>query len=381
MSIVKTYEEWYTNSTEPSLDIKYDFDDGENEEINIDKKSVINFINQYKKSFSKGLEVVELKGEAKEDFGGELYMLLELESFFNNLKVKERINRESALEYFDDYISDIPRIFRKIRNDYSNYNLDDKFSKLKELKKQKKKQRKKSKEIFNTEKDALFIELLKMVEWIKKTKQRILVTVDGRDSAGKGSFIKFVEENTPEKIVNHTWFDIPTDYDQENWFDRYEKEFPKDGNLRFFDRSWYNRAVNDPVNGYCTEEQYKKFMKDVIPFESKLIDDGIIYVKFWFSIDKKTQQFRFNLRKAHPLKYWKFSPSDAKAVERYDLFTFYKEQMFVKTSTEKSPWVVVNMNDKKLGQLNALRYILSKVPYPNKNEDIIVPYKTKVFEV
>jgi polyphosphate kinase 2 (PPK2 family) len=102
-------------------------------------------------------------------------------------------------------------------------------------------------------------------------------------------------------------------------------------------------------------------MKDVIPFESKLIDDGIIYVKFWFSIDKKTQQFRFNLRKAHPLKYWKFSPSDAKAVERYDLFTFYKEQMFVKTSTEKSPWVVVNMNDKKLGQLNALRYILSKV--------------------
>lgn len=379
MLIKKTYEEWVTSSTDPRVET-YPTVQVE-DDLNIDQKSVINFINQYKKLFSKGLEVIELKNRAKEEFGSELYMLLELESFFNTLKVKQRLNYQSALNYFDEYISDIPRIFRKIIKDYSNYNLEDKFAKLKELKKSQKEQRKKSKFIFNTEKDALLIELLKMVEWIKDTNQRLLVTLDGRDSAGKGSFIRFIEENTPEKIVNHNWFDVPTEFDNENWFDRYEKALPKKKNLKFFDRSWYNRAVNDPVNGYCTEEQYKNFMKDVIPFENKLIENGIIYIKFWFSIDKKTQEFRFNLRKAHPLKYWKFSPSDAKAVEKYDLFTFYKEQMFVKTSTKNSPWVVVDMNDKKLGQLNALRYILSKVPYPNKNEKIIKPYKTKVYVV
>lgn len=379
MALKRTYEEWVVSSTDPSI-TSYPEIERENENL-MDQKSVIKFINEYKKQFSKGSEVVELKNKAKEEFGNELYMLLQLESFFNTLKVKQRVNYQSAIDYFDEYISDIPRIFRKIQNDYSNYDLEDKFAKLKELKKTKKEQRRHSKYIFNIEKDALLIEMLKMLEWVKKNKQKILITLDGRDSAGKGSFIRLIEESTPEKIVSHNWFDIPTEFDLNNWFDRYEKALPTPGHLKFYDRSWYNRAVNDPVNGYCTEEQYTQFMSDVVPFENKLIDDGFIFIKFWFSIDKRTQEFRFNLRKAHPLKYWKFSPSDAKAVEKYDLFTFYKEQMFVKTSTKKSPWVIVDMNDKKLGQLNAIRYILSKVPYPDKNEKIIKPYKTKVYMI
>jgi len=375
----KTYEEWISTSTDPVVvgDKPYD----ENKQEKIDQKSVVKFIDEYRKLFNKGVEVRELKQKAKEEFGEELYILLELDSFFKTLRVKQKLNPETAEKYFDDYISEIPRVFLKIKKDYSQYDLSDKFAKLKELKETKKKQRKISKTIFEEEKDAIFVEFLKMIEWIKSTNQRVLITLDGRDSAGKGSFIRLAEEISPEKIVSHDWFDIPTKYQQRNWFSRYIKALPAAGHLKFYDRSWYNRAVNDPVNGYCTEEQYRQFMKDVVPFERELLNEGIIYIKMWFSIDKETQEFRFNLRKAHPIKYWKFSPNDAKAVEKFDLFTFYKEQMFAKTSTKKSPWVVVDMNDKKLGQLNVMRYILNKIPYPNKNEQIIQPYKTKVYEV
>lgn len=377
---LKKFESWVSSSTYPLKD-PYNIEKNTKYDPTIDKKSVIKFINEYRKLFNKGTAVRDLKTQAKEEFGDELYMLLELDSFFKALRVKQKLNPESANLYFDEYISEIPRIFTKIENDFEKYNLKDKFLKLKELKDTKKAQRKVSKKIFDKESDALFIEFLKMVEWIKETKQKVLITLDGRDSASKGTFIRLIEEFMPEKIVDHVWFDVPTKYEQRNWFHRYIKVLPKEGHLRFFDRSWYNRAVNDPVNGYCTEEQYKKFIEDVIPFEKELIMDGFIYIKFWFSIDKETQEFRFNLRKAHPIKYWKFSPNDAKAVEKYDLFTFYKEQMFVKTSTKKSPWVVVNTNDKKLGHLNAMRYILNRIPYPNKNEEIIKPYKTIVYEV
>ena len=385
MSPLKRFENWVSTFTDTSYEFDNQFDKSEQQElsdIDIDKKSVIKFINEYRKMFGKGAEIKELKIKAKEEFGDDLYMLLELDSFFKTLRMKQKLNPEIADKYFDEYILEIPRIFSKIEDDYSKYDLTDKFAKLKILKDTKKKQRKMSKHIFQKENAALFSEFLKMCEWIKANKKKVLITLDGRDSAGKGSFIRLIEENMPEKIVSHEWFDIPTKYQQRNWFHRYIKALPTSGHLKFYDRSWYNRAVNDPVNGYCTEQEYTNFMKNVMPFEKELIDDyGIIYIKMWFSIDKETQEFRFNVRKAHPLKYWKFSPNDAKAVEKYDTFTFYKEQMFVKTSTKKSPWAVVIMNDKKIGQLNAMRYILTRVPYPNKNEEIIKPFKTVVNEI
>ena len=380
MNFLKSFENWvstYTNNLPDYLLKKSDKDYDDN----IDKKTVINKIKDYKNKFITGVDIKELKNQAKIDFGEDLYLLLELNSFFKALKVKNNIDNDLALEYFDDYISEIPRIFLKIKKDYSKYDLTDKFAKLKELKNTKRSERKISKQIFKNENQAIFIEFLKMVEWIKDTKQKVLITLDGRDSAGKGSFIRLIEENMPEKVVDHVWFDIPTEREKKNWFSRYIRALPTNGHLRFYDRSWYNRAINDPVNGYCTEEEYKEFMNDVIPFAKKLAEDGIIHIKFWFSIDRETQEFRFNLRKSHPIKYWKFSPNDANALDRYDLFTFYKEQMFVKTSTKKSPWVVVDMNSKPLGQLNAMRYILNKIPYPNKNKDIIEPFKTIVYEI
>ena len=398
-SLLKTYESWVSTLSGP-LDMSfYDKDKAvklnkikepkeSKEENEVDIKNVLKFINDYRKMFNKGVEIKELKVLAKEEFGDDLYMMLELDAFFKALRTKQKLkladpetHPENIELYFDEYISELPRIFLKIEDDYSKYDLKDKFHKLKLLKDTKKAQRKMSKQIFEKENEALFIEFLKMVEWIKANKKKVLITLDGRDSAGKGSFIRLIEKNTPEKIVSHEWFDVPNEYQKKNWFLRYTRALPKDGRFKLFDRSWYNRAVNDIVNGYCSEEEYKKFMKEVIPYEKELISHDIIYIKFWFSIDKETQEFRFNLRKAHPLKYWKFSPNDAKAVEKYEMFTFYKEQMFAKTSTKKSPWVVVNMNDKKLGQLNAMRYILTKVPYPDKNEDIIQPFKTIVYEV
>jgi polyphosphate kinase 2 (PPK2 family) len=377
MSNIKTFESWTITSTynisDNTVDSKHYRD--------IDRKSVVKFINDYRKMFNGGMDIKSIKDKAKEEFGEELFHYLELDSFFKALKIKYKLNPTLAIGFFDEYVSEIPIIFQKIENDFSEYNLEDKFSRLKILKDEKKQQRKTSKKIFNGEINALFVEFLKMLDWIKKNNQKILITIDGRDSSGKGSFIKLIENNMPEKIVSHEWFDVPTPYQKRNWFHRYIKALPKSGHLKVYDRSWYNRAINDPVNGYCTEDEYKKFMSDVVPFEKKLQEDGVTHIKMWFSIDKETQEFRFDVRKAHPLKYWKFSPSDAKALDKFDKFTFYKEQMFAKTSTKKSPWIVVDMNDKKLGQLNAIKCLLNKIPYTNKNEKIIKPSKNIVYEL
>jgi len=369
---------YYTStSSYPEFSVNYDSANSD-----LDDEQIVNTIDKFFSDFEKNSDPIKIKNDAHRKFGDNLYRLLELDSFFKALTIKNKIDgKDSAIKYFKGYISDLPRIFDKIDQDFSKSDVKDKFKKVKELKKKTKTQRKISKEIFKSELDALSIELVKMTEYIKDSGMRVLVTCDGRDSAGKGSFIKLIEGFTNEKIVDHEWFGIPTQYDQQHWFDRYEDVLPPKGHLTFFDRSYYNRAVNDPVNGFCTEDQYKKFIEDVVPFEEKIIDGGVTLIKFWFSIEKETQEYRFALRQASPIKWWKFSPSDAKAVDRYDRFTFYKEQMFAKTSTDIAPWVVVDMNDKKLGQLNGIRYILSVIPYPDKNQDIIKPYKSKVYKV
>ena len=167
---------------------------------------------------------------------------------------------------------------------------------------------------------------------------------------------------------------VPTEEEKKNWFDRYEKYLPKPGEIVFFDRSWYNRAVVEPALGYCTEAQYKDFMNNVNDWEDSLINDGLILIKFWFSITKDKQKKRFELRQKSPLKYWKFSPNDAKVVNKWDLITFYKNAMFNNTSTSRSPWVIINSNDKRIGRLNAMRYLLNVIDYPDKNEKVTEYY-------
>jgi polyphosphate kinase 2 (PPK2 family) len=161
---------------------------------------------------------------------------------------------------------------------------------------------------------------------------------------------------------------IPTEEEKNNWFGRYENHLPKPGEIAFFDRSWYNRGVVEPAMGYCTEEQYNEFMENVLDWEEKLIDGGLILIKFWFSISKEKQQLRFKLRQDSPLKYWKFSPNDAKVIDQFELIGEFKNKMFAETSSKLDPWVIVNSNDKKLGRLNAIRYVLYTIDYDGKDD-------------
>ncbi len=344
---------------------------------------LISLFNNYKKLYQEDYNIASLNDKIKEEIGSDLYDKLNINQFLKALGVRNSIDIKSSLELFDNYISSLPRRYRKIfYKDESNYELEE----LEKLKKLKDKIRKKeSYDIFHKENKALFTELTKMVLWVKKTGSKVLITCDGRDTGGKGSFIKYMLWNYIASPLANTIFykafGIPTKYEQENWFDRYEKVLPIQGQIVLFDRSWYNRAVNDIIMGYCTEEQYNQFMEDVIPFEQSLKDKGIIHIKFWFSIDKETQQSRFEIRQANPIKFWKFSPNDLKAAEKWDYFTRFKNIMFDKTSTDDFPWVVVNMNDKPIGWMNGLRYVLNKVPYENKNEKILDVYPEVVYEI
>lgn len=226
-----------------------------------------------------------------------------------------------------------------------------------------------SRKQFEKEKFGLQVELLKLQEWAKANGKKIAIVFEGRDSAGKGSTIKrFIEYLNP-KGVRVVALGVPNTWEKRNWFKRYEKHMPKEGEMVFFDRSWHNRSVVEPAMGYCTEEQYTKFMDSVNQWEEALVNSGIILIKFWFSITKEKQLQRFELRKQSPLKYWKFSPNDEKVVSKWELITFYKKQLFSRNSTEKCPWVIINTNDKKVGILNAIRYALSVVDYSDKDEE------------
>jgi polyphosphate kinase 2 len=240
-----------------------------------------------------------------------------------------------------------------------------------------------NRKVYLKEKYLLQIELLKLQEWVKDNKAKILIICEGRDSAGKGSTIKrFVEHLNPKHYRVET-FGVPTEYQKEHWFDRYNEVLPNEGEIVFFDRSYYNRAVVEPAMGYCTEEQYHKFMIDVNPYEEDLINNKhIILIKFWFSITREKQLQRFELRKISPIKYWKYSPNDEASLNKWDILTKFKEQMFNETSTDLAPWLVVDSNDKRSAQLNAIRVLLNKVPYSkNKNERLLKTYKEVVYEI
>jgi polyphosphate kinase len=223
---------------------------------------------------------------------------------------------------------------------------------------------------FETEKKLLQVELLKMQEWLKKENKPLVIVFEGRDTAGKGSTIKKFTEYLDPKYFKVITKGIPTEEERKKWFKRYQDDI-EPGKIIFFDRSWYNRGVVEPVMGYSTYDEYQDFMANVNKFEEDLINSGTYLIKFWLSITKDTQSRRFDMRKQSPLKYWKFSPNDAKAQQKWDEYTSYKKRLFKVTSTDISPWVIIDSNDKRVSGLNAIRYVLSKIPYDNKNNDII----------
>jgi polyphosphate kinase 2 len=219
---------------------------------------------------------------------------------------------------------------------------------------------------YKKEKRRLQVELLKLQQWIIKNNKRVAIVLEGRDAAGKGSTIKRFIENMMPKSFDVKEMGVPTSYQRRNWFKTWDRMLPKPGNLIFFDRSWYSRATIQPVMGYCSEIQYKNFMKKVNQWEMSHLDNGLILIKLYLSVTKENQEIRFQLREMNPLKYWKLSPNDWKAHKKWQFFTKFKERMFEKTSTDLSPWVVINSNVKMIARLNAMRYVLGNIEYKGK---------------
>ena len=215
----------------------------------------------------------------------------------------------------------------------------------------------------------LQVELVKLQQWILKENKRVAVIFEGRDAAGKGGNIRRFMEHLNPRSSRLVALNKPTKEERGQWyFQRYIKELPNPGEIVFFDRSWYNRAVVEPVMGFCTDQQYKEFMVQVPEFEHMLYEDGLIVIKFWLSISKDEQMKRFDGRNANPLKRWKFSPVDKKGQELWDRYTHFKNEMFSKTHTPYCPWMIVRTNNKKTARLEAIRYVLSNFDYEGKDE-------------
>lgn len=226
------------------------------------------------------------------------------------------------------------------------------------------------KKVYRKELYGLQIELLKLEEWLMKNNKTVIIVFEGRDSAGKGSTIKKFIENMNPKGYKVIAMGIPTPDERKNWWKRYESQIEK-GKINLFDRSWYNRGLVEPVMGYGSDTEYQEFMDGVEDFENSLVKDGDFLFKLWFSIDKETQAKRFEMRQKSPLKYWKYSPNDARMQDLWDRFTEFKEKLFDKTSTLNHPWVVLDAIDKKISGLNAIRYVLQNIPYDNKNSSLL----------
>lgn len=210
-------------------------------------------------------------------------------------------------------------------------------------------------------------EFVNLQKWISNKKMRVAVLFEGRDASGKGGSIKRFKEHLNPRNSRVVALTKPTDVERGQWyFRRYIKELPNPGEIIFFDRSWYNRAVVEPVMGFCTKKEYNQYMVQVPEFEHLLHEDNLIIIKFWFSISKEEQKKRFDSRLNNPLKQWKFSPVDLKGQDLWDQYTYYKEQMFSKTHTAFSPWIIVKTNSKKQARLESMRYVLSYFDYKEK---------------
>ncbi len=214
-------------------------------------------------------------------------------------------------------------------------------------------------------------ELISMQKYLEETKRRMIILFEGRDASGKGGTIRRVERYMNEKHYRIVALGKPSDAQRTQWFfQRYVEQFPRGGEVVLFDRSWYNRAMVEPVFGFCTPEEYQLFMKGVVGFEKDLVRQGTILVKLYFSVTKEEQARRFERRKTDALRQWKLSEVDLQAQERWDDFTTQKYEMLKRSHSNHAPWTVIRSNDKHQARLNALRTILNAVPYERTNHDI-----------
>lgn len=220
---------------------------------------------------------------------------------------------------------------------------------------------------YEQELERLQIELVQLQRSVQQEGRRVAIIFEGRDAAGKGGTIRRFIEHLNPRSARVVALPAPTEVQKGQWyFQRYTEQLPNPGEIVFFDRSWYNRAVVEPVMKFCTAKEHRIFMQQVPEFEHMLYEDGLELIKFWFSISKKVQEERFTSRRLNPLKQWKISPVDDKAQENWDKYTRYKEEMFSKTHTSYSPWIIVKANDKKRARLESMRYALSTLEFKGK---------------
>ncbi|THF66559.1 polyphosphate kinase 2 [Pseudothauera nasutitermitis] len=231
-----------------------------------------------------------------------------------------------------------------------------------------------SRKNYEKQKYHLQVELLKLQAWVKETGQKVVIVFEGRDAAGKGGTIKRFMEHLNPRGAQVVALEKPSETERGQWyFQRYIQHLPSAGEIILFDRSWYNRSGVERVMGFCSNDEYNEFMRQVPEFERNLVRSGIHLIKFWFSVSREEQRRRFKEREKHPLKQWKLSPIDLASLDKWDDYTKAKEAMFFYTDTADAPWTVVKSDCKKRARLNALRYVLHKLPYANKSIDAIGP--------
>jgi polyphosphate kinase len=221
---------------------------------------------------------------------------------------------------------------------------------------------------YEQQKFVLQTELLKLQNWMKEARQRVVLLFEGRDAAGKGGAIKRFMEHLNPRGARVVALEKPSEVERGQWyFQRYVQHLPTAGEIVLFDRSWYNRAGVEHVMGFCSASEYSEFLRQVPEFERNLVRSGIHLIKFWFSVSRDEQRRRFKERDAHPLKQWKLSPIDLASVDKWEDYTKAKESMFFHTDTADCPWIVIKSDDKKRARLNAMRYVLHSMPYAGKD--------------
>ena len=220
------------------------------------------------------------------------------------------------------------------------------------------------KKTYEKELARLQLELVKLQEWVRTNKLKVVAIFEGRDAAGKGGVIKRITESLNPRICRVVALGTPTEREKTQWyFQRYVAQLPAGGEMVLFDRSWYNRANVERVMGFCTDEEYREFLRSVPEFERMLIRSGITLVKYWFSVSDKEQELRFQARIKDPTKRWKLSPMDLESRARWEEYSKAKDEMFAHTDIKQAPWNVVNADNKKCARLNCIHHLLSIISY------------------
>ncbi len=226
------------------------------------------------------------------------------------------------------------------------------------------KRRKMNRAVYESELLRLQAELVQLQEWVRAEGKRIVVVFEGRDAAGKGGAIKRVMEYLSPRVCSIVALPVPTERERTQWyFQRYITHLPAAGEMRLFDRSWYNRAGVEHVMGYCTPEEYKRFLRQCPIFERMLMDDGIILRKYWFSVSDTEQHRRFKSRLTDPMRQWKLSPTDLESLKKWEDYSRAKDEMMIHTDTPEARWHVVESDDKKRARINMIHHLLSSIPY------------------